>query len=235
MKRYVIGMMAILLFLAVTGCGRLDITVRDDGSGEANYTGELAGKVTARDIRGEIEKQIEKANKNAGGEVIRLDRFEEKDGKMSAKVKFDRISALGGTDDSLLVTVDDLKRIYPDRIRELTDVKNRSAIGPETIAKIGDKPVLYLDDLDDDMEITVTVPGKIVYASGGTVSEQNSRSLLANDDRVVIVYDPSNGMSAAVWLVVLAVVAIVLFVLYRIGLFDNIMSGRKGGGIPNAQ
>ncbi|TMV46258.1 hypothetical protein FE783_26575 [Paenibacillus mesophilus] len=231
MKLYAL-FIAVIVLLAVTGCGRLDLVVQEDSSGEGNYSVDLMGKISAQQIKAEMEKQIQKANKKAGKEIITLNKFEEKDGKVNATVIFGNISALGG-DDSLLVTVDDLNRIYPEPIRKLTDVKRQTVITPEAIEKIGDKPAIYLD-MDEDVEITVTVPGNILYAAGGTVSDQKPRTLLASGDSVVIVYEPS-GRSDIVWTVMLLVAAVVLYFLYRNGLFKKILSGRKGGGIPNAQ
>jgi hypothetical protein len=226
-------LVAAIVLLVVAGCGRLDLVIQEDGSGEGNYALELTGRMSAHKIRAEMETEIDKANKKAGKQAVTLTEFEEKDGKVNATVKFDNLSALGGGDDSLLATVDDLKRIYPEPIHKLTDVKQKSAITPEAIEKIGNKPAIYLD-MGDDVEITVTVPGKIVYATGGTVSENKSRTLLANDDTVVIVYDPS-GRPGIVWSIMLLAVIIVLYVMQRNGLFKKVVSGRKGGGIPNAQ
>lgn len=232
MKKYTL-MFAVIVLLAITGCGRLDLVVQEDGSGEGSYMIELTGKISAQKVKAEMEKEIEKANKKAGKEVITLDKFEENDGKVNATVKFDHLSALGGGEDSLLVTVDDLKRIYPEPIQKLTDVKRQSAITPEIMEKIGNKPALYLD-MDEDMDITVTVPGKILYAAGGTVSDKKSRTFIAGDDSVVIVYEPS-GRSDIVWTVMLLIAAAVFYFMYRNGLFQKVLSGRKGGGISNAQ
>jgi len=233
MKKYAIFLTAILL-IVLTGCGRLDLVIGEDGSGEGKYAVEITGMFSAQEVKEEIEKGIAKTNEKAGKEVIRLDTFEEKDGKANATVTFDSISALSGGDDSLLVTVNDLKRLDPELLQNLTDVKKKTAILPEDMKKIGDKPALYLN-LDDEMEITVTVPGNILYAAGGAVAEDNSRKLKLNDDSVVVVFEPSSNMSFAVWIVALLVVAAVLYFMYRTGLFKRVLSDGKGGRVHNAQ
>lgn len=233
MKKYAIFLTAILL-IVLTGCGRLDLVVDKDGSGEGKYSVELTGMFSAQEVKEEIEKGIAKTNEKAGKEVIRLDTFEEKDGKANATVTFDSISALSGGDDSLLVTVDDLKRLDPELLQNLTNVKSKTAILPEDIKKIGDNPVVYFN-MDNEMEITVTVPGNILYAAGGTVAEDNSRRIEHKDDPLVIVYEPSSNMSVAVWIAALLVVAAVLYFMVRTGLFKRLLPGGKGGRVHNAQ
>lgn len=235
MKKYAIFLTAILL-IALTGCGRLDLVIDEDGSGEGKYAVELTGMFSAKEVKEEIEKGIAKTNEKAGKEIIRLDKFEENDGKVNATVTFDSISALSGGDESLLVTVDDLKRLDPELLPKLIDVNNKKPILPEDITKIGDNPVVYFN-MDNEMEITVTVPGNILYAAGGTVAEDNSRRLEIKDDPVIIVFEPSSNMSSTAWIVIVAllVVAAVLYFMVRNGLFKRFMSGGKGGRMHDAQ
>ncbi|UVI31107.1 hypothetical protein [Paenibacillus spongiae] len=235
MRHYYAIILTAILLMVLTGCGRLDLVIHEDGSGEGKYEVELTGKFTAQDVKEGIEKGLAEVNDKAGQEVIRLEEFEEKDGMASATVAFDSLTALSGGKDTLLVTVDDIRRLDPQRLDALIDVDKHSAIKPEDLDKIGDKPVVYLN-IDDETEITVTVPGRILYAAGGTVTEDNPRSLLLNDDSVAIVYEPSSNMPSIGWVIALAllVIAAVLYFMFRRGLFRTFKSGGKGGGIPNA-
>ncbi len=224
MRKIVIALSVIML-VVITGCGKLDIVIHDDGSGKGKFAVDLSGMISADELKGELEKEITNTNAEAGKEVIRLDSFKEKDGKVDATVSFKSLTALSGGEDSLLATVADLKRLYPERINELVEA-------PEDINKILEKPVVYLN-LDDDMEITVTVPGNILYATGGTVAEGKPRTLQLAADEAVIVYQPSANKSWMAWIGVL-LAAIIAGVIYRKGRFRNAASGTKGGSAPNA-
>lgn len=224
MRKIVIALSVIML-VVITGCGKLDIVIHDDGSGKGKFAVDLSGMISADELKGELEKEITNTNAEAGKEVIRLDSFKEKDGKVDATVSFKSLTALSGGEDSLLATVADLKRLYPERINELVEA-------PEDINKILEKPVVYLN-LDDDMEITVTVPGNILYATGGTVAEGKPRTLQLAADEAVIVYQPSANKSWIAWIGVL-LAAIIAGVIYRKGRFRNAASGTKGGSAPNA-
>lgn len=225
MRKIVIAL-SIMMLVVMTGCGRLDLVIHDDGSGNGKYSVDLSGMISADELKEELEKEITNANADAGKEVIRLDSFKEKDGKVDAMISFDSLTALSSGEDSLIATVADLKRLYPERINELVEA-------PEDIEKIMDKPVVYLN-LDDDMEITVTVPGNILYAAGGTVAEGKPRTLQLASDEAVIAYEPSANKSWMTWIGVLLVVIIAAYVIYRKGRFRTAAPGMKGGSAPNA-
>ncbi|MFF3923327.1 hypothetical protein [Paenibacillus lactis] len=225
MRKIVIAL-SVMMLVVLTGCGKLDLVIHDDGSGKGKFSVDLSGMISADELKEELEKEITNANADAGKEVIRLDSFTEKDGKVDATVSFDSLTALSGGEDSLLATVADMKRLYPERINELVEA-------PGDIEKIVDKPVVYLN-LDDDMEITVTVPGNILYATGGTVAEGKPRTLQLAADEAVIVYEPSGNRSWMAWIGVLLVVVIAAYFIYRKGWFRTASSGTKGGNAPNA-
>lgn len=225
MRKIVIAL-SVMMLVVLTGCGKLDLVIHDDGSGKGKFSVDLSGMISADELKGELEKEITNTNAEAGKEVIRLDSFKEKDGKVDATVSFKSLTALSGGEDSLLATVADMKRLYPERINELVEA-------PEDINKILEKPVVYLN-LDDDMEITVTVPGNILYATGGTAAEGKPRTLQLASDEAVIVYEPSANRSWMVWIGVLLAVIIAAYIIYRKGRFRNAASGTKGGSAPNA-
>lgn len=184
--------LAVLMMFAISGCGSLEISLQEDGSGSAAYVIPQNELMSKEAVLGQIKSQIEEENEQAGKDIMKLNSVDEKDGTIKARIQFTPdFWGAELTQENYFATVQDIQRVEPSLLEDLISVKDRKSLKEEEIKNIIGNPAIYYGDLDESMETTITVPGKVLFVSGDDTVDKNQVSV--NGSEVFIVYETSSS------------------------------------------
>ena len=222
-----------LLFLLLSifllaGCGTLHMDLKQDGSGEFHYVINENEYYTKSDIKTEIENYVDGRNDTFGDEVTKIKKVKETDRGIEAIIEVKKIFDQSG--ESLFATVKDIQSYDPSILEDLEAV-NKDEKGPDFTKdkKLQDLAVVHIVDLDSMIETTISVPGKVVYLSGGKLDRDEKDTVKVDGYSTTIVYEPSGGGTLAT-----TVIVVLLIVAAGAGIFLYMKKKKgKGDAAPN--
>lgn len=231
MKKLSFVFLFVLLMLA--GCGTAEIELNKDGSGEVKYELPYDDSLySVKEIEEEFKNMVEEANDEAGEKVMSLKKIKEKDGVLTAQIKFENGTYLKDAENFVQVSVADMIRYNPSALEDLKDLDGKK-IDLES-KKVKDYTYLEFSDIDLEKMI-LTVPGEVKYVSNGVkLKDKKEDTIVTEKGAFIVVYEEKSGINFT-GIIIGLVVLIALFFLFKKGVFNKFNRKNSQSQIESVQ
>lgn len=235
-KRLGLLLFLLLTIFSLTGCGTLDITLNEDGSGEFQYVFSENSFYTPSEVKQEIEDAVDEINDSEGEGFAKIKKLKEKNGEVEAVIEIKKVFTKKDSS-NLFATVQDILAYKPSILEDLEAVngsKEEADFAKDD--KLKDLAVVHLRGLDDTIKTTVKVPGKVAYVSDGTLVKGEKNTVKVDGSSTTIVYKPGGSGFPTILIVLLLVgvagIGTFLFMKKKKGNASPI-SSKEGGIVEN--
>lgn len=216
-KTLIVIMAIVMIATMLTGCLAVEMKVNNDGSCDVTYTidiSQLGGMMSKNDVEKAIKESVDDMNDRAGKKIAKLKSVKEnkKEETITASISINDLNKMG--DGSFFGTVKQYRKDNGIGLDNLVDKKGKS-VGKKDVKD--DLYVVYspLTGSEDYglVDVTLIVPGSIVYLTDGGEVEKNNQAQFSGEIPLVVFKKGGGGFPF--WILLVAAAIIIIFLVIK--------------------